>query len=169
MRIVLAFGDTPMMDEGISVVAQPVQTRRQKVLIIEDTQTIVELIRYALQRFGYTDIIAAYDGIQGLEAFYRERPDCVIVDVRMPGLDGYQVVRTIRGDTETANTPLVILSAYQEPDQRLTGLLSGVDEYLPKPFKPSELAAALDRVMKITPEERSQRIEDLANDDFPNG
>lgn len=158
-----------MMDEEISVTTQAVQPRHSKVLIIEDTVTIVELIRYALQRFGYTDIVTAYNGIEGLEAFYRERPDCAIVDVRMPGLDGYQVVRSIRGDIEMANTPLIILSAYQEPDQRLTGLLSGVDEYLPKPFKPSELAAALERVMKITPEERTQRMEDLAKDDLPNG
>ena len=154
-----------MMDEGISVAAQPVHSVQAKVLVIDDTATIVAFVRHALQRFGYTNIITASNGIEGLEAFYRERPDCVIVDVRMPGLDGYQVVRAIRGDMSTANTPLVILSALQADDHRLLGLLSGVDEYLPKPFKPSELAAALERVMSITPEERARRMKRLANDD----
>lgn len=154
-----------MMDEGISVATQPVQSVQCKVLVIDDTAAIVEFVRHALKRFGYTNVITASNGIEGLEAFYRERPDCVIVDVRMPGLDGYQVVRAIRGDLTTANTPLVILSALQEPDHRLIGLLSGVDEYLPKPFKVSELAAALERVMNITPEERTRRMKQLADDD----
>ncbi len=157
------------MEETMSVTQPPASAPRKKVLIIDDTKSIVEYIRHALISLGYEDIIEAYDGVMGLEQFYRERPDCVIVDVKMPGLDGYQVVRAIRGDLSAANTPLIILSALQQPDQQLTGLLSGVDEYLPKPFKPSLLAAALDRVMKITPEERAQRMEDLASEGFPNG
>lgn len=158
-----------MMDEWTSGAAQPAQPHPRKVLIIDDTVTIVEYTGHVLRKLGYTDIVVAYNGVEGLEQFYRERPDCVIVDVKMPGLDGYQVVRSIRGDLSAANTPLIILSALQQPDQRLTGLLSGVDEYLAKPFKPSALAEALDRVMKITPEERTQRMEDLANNDLPNG
>lgn len=141
----------------------------KKVLIIDDTETIVAYIRHVLLKLGFQHIVVAYDGISGLERFYDERPDCVIVDVKMPGLDGNQVVRTIRGDTSAANTPLLILSALQQPDQRLTGMLSGVDEYLAKPVKPSALAAALDRVMKITPEQRAQRMEHLANDDITEG
>lgn len=153
-----------MMDEGISVATQPAPSLQSKILIIDDTATIVEYVKHTLQRFGYTNIITARNGIEGLEAFYQERPDCVIVDVKMPGLDGYQVVRTIRGDASTADTPLVILSALNEHDQRMIGLLSGVDEYLPKPFKPSELASTLERVMHITPEERNRRMERLADD-----
>jgi len=140
-----------------------------KILIIDDTVTIVAYIRHVLLRLGYDNIIAAYDGVTGLQQFYQERPDCVIIDVVMPGLDGYQVVRSIRGDSSAADTPLIIVSALQQPDQRLTGLLSGVDEYLAKPFKPSTLAAAIDRVMHITPEERARRMERLASDEPPNG
>lgn len=155
------------MDKLTSVDTQPAQIANRKILIIDDTKTIVEYTGHVLRMLGYTDIVVAYDGIEGLEQFYRERPDCVIVDVKMPGLDGYQVVRSIRGDLSAADTPLIILSALQQPDQRLTGLLSGVDEYLSKPFKPATLAAALDRVMKITPDQRLQRMEDLANGDSP--
>lgn len=135
---------------------------QKKVLVIDDNPTIVELIRYAVAMYGKYDVVVAYDGAQGLECFYSEQPDCVIVDVHMPRLDGYQVVRCIRGDSATAHTPLIILSALSEEDDQMTGLLSGVDEYVAKPFKPSALCATLDRVMQITPAEREQRIESLA-------
>lgn len=139
----------------------------KKVLVIDDNPTIVELIRHAIRMQGRYDVIVAYDGVQGLEQFYREQPDCVIVDVRMPKMDGYQVVRCIRGDSDsaTAHTPLIILSAMIEEDDQLTGLLSGVDEYLAKPFRPSVLCATLERVMQITPEQREQRLERLAAGD----
>ncbi len=140
-----------------------------KILIIDDTEPIVAYIRHVLRRLGYEDIIVAYDGMSGLQQFYEQRPDCVIIDVVMPKLDGYQVVRSIRGDSSAADTPLIIVSAQLQPDQRLTGLLSGVDEYLAKPFKPSTLAAAIERVMHITPEERARRMEQLANNETPNG
>lgn len=154
-----------MADADVSA-AQSGHNSSKKFLIIDDTATIVAYIRHVLLKLGYTNIVVAYDGIAGLEQFYNERPDCVIVDVKMPGLDGNQVVRTIRGDQSAANTPLIILSALHQPDERMTGLLSGVDEYLAKPVKPAALAAALDRVMKITPGEREARMNHLAHDDL---
>lgn len=137
----------------------------KKVLVIDDNPTIVELIRHAVGMYGKYDVVVAYDGVQGLEQFYNEHPDCVIVDVKMPRMDGYQVVRCIRGDSASAHTPLIILSAMVEEDDQMTGLLSGVDEYLAKPFKPSVLCATLERVMRITPEEREKRLEHLATRD----
>ncbi len=145
--------------------AQKAPDVHKKVLIIDDSPMIVELIRSVVTMTGAYDVIVAYDGVAGLEKFYQERPDCVIVDVRMPRMDGYQVVRCIRGDTSSAHTPLIILSALNEEVDHLTGLLSGVDEYLAKPFKPSALCATLERVMNITPEERVLRIEHLAATD----
>lgn len=146
--------------------AQQASDVQKKVLIIDDSPMIVELIRSVVTMTGAYDVVVAYDGVAGLEKFYQEQPDCVIVDVKMPRMDGYQVVRCIRGDTASANTPLIILSALNEEVDHLTGLLSGVDEYLAKPFKPSALCATLERVMNITPEERVHRIENLASADF---
>jgi DNA-binding response OmpR family regulator len=140
------------------------RVQQKKVLVIDDNPTIVELIRQTVGLQGKYDVVVAYDGVQGLERFYAEHPDCVIVDVRMPRMDGYQVVRCIRGDVASANTPLIILSAMVEEDDKLTGILSGVDEYLAKPFKPSVLCATLERVMRITPEQREQRLQELASD-----
>lgn len=131
------------------------------VLVIDDNPTIVELIKYAVNLQGNYNVIVAYDGVQGLERIYADNPDCVIVDVKMPRMDGYQFARCIRGDSRTAHTPLIILSAMTREEDQMTGILSGADEYLTKPFKPSALNATIERVIRITPEERQRRTEQL--------
>jgi two-component system alkaline phosphatase synthesis response regulator PhoP len=77
-------------------------------------------------------------------------------------MDGFQLVRCLRGDPTSAHVPLIILSAMIREEDQAMGYLSGVDEYLTKPFKPATLGAALERVMKITAEQRYQRMRDLA-------
>lgn len=133
----------------------------KKVLVIDDNPTIVELIKYAINLQGTYQIVVAYDGFQGLERIYSEQPDCVIVDVKMPRLDGYQLVRCLRGDARTADIPLIILSALTRTEDKMTGLLSGVDEYLTKPFKPVALHAAIEQVLQLTPTERQRRMDHL--------
>jgi CheY-like chemotaxis protein len=133
----------------------------KKVLVIDDNATIVELIKYAVNLQGAYNVVVAYDGVQGLERVYTEHPDCVIIDVKMPRMDGYQLVRCLRGDPQTANIPLIILSALARDEDQMTGYLSGVDEYLSKPFKPGDLNAAIERVLRLTPAERQRRIEYL--------
>lgn len=133
----------------------------KKVLVIDDNPTIVELIKYAVNLQGTYQVSVAYDGIQGLESIHTERPDCVIVDVKMPRLDGYQLVRCLRGDARTADIPLIILSALTRAEDQMTGMLSGVDEYLTKPFRPSALNQAIERVIRLTPAERQRRMDSL--------
>jgi DNA-binding response OmpR family regulator len=133
----------------------------KKVLVIDDNPTIVELIKYAVNLQGAYDVVVAYDGVQGLERVYAERPDCVIIDVKMPRMDGYQLVRCLRGDARTADIPLIILSAMTREQDQITGLLSGVDEYLTKPFKPSALNASIERVLRLTPADRQRRMDYL--------
>lgn len=133
----------------------------KKVLVIDDNPTIVELIKYAVNLHGAYHVVVAYDGVQGLERVYDERPDCVIIDVKMPRMDGYQLVRCLRGDPRTMDTPMIILSAMTREEDQMTGLLSGVDEYLTKPFKPSALNAAIERVLCLTPDDRQRRMDQL--------
>ncbi len=133
----------------------------KKVLVIDDNPTIVELIKYAVNLQGANDVVVAYDGVQGHERVYAERPDCVIIDVKMPRMDGYQLVRCLRGDARTADIPLIILSAMTREQDQITGLLSGVDEYLTKPFKPSALNASIERVLRLTPADRQRRMDYL--------
>jgi DNA-binding response OmpR family regulator len=137
----------------------------RKVLVIDDNPTIVELIRYAVGLQGVYQVHVAYDGEQGLEMVLKELPDCVIIDVKMPRMDGYQLVRCLRGDPQTADIPLIILSAMTREEDQLTGLLSGADEYLTKPFKPAALNEAIERVLRLTPEERQRRTDALSERD----
>ncbi len=134
----------------------------KKVLVIDDNPAIVELVRYAVGFQGNYEVVAAYDGEEGLRRFYQERPDCVIIDVKMPRIDGYQLVRCLRGDASSAHVPLIILSALIREEDQMQGYLSGVDEYVTKPFKPPALRAALERAMQITAEQRYQRMRELA-------
>lgn len=134
----------------------------KKVLVIDDNPTIVELIKYAVNLQGSYNVVVAYDGVQGLERVHAEHPDCVIIDVKMPRMDGYHLVRFLRGDARTADIPLIILSAMTREEDQLMGLMSGVDEYLTKPFKPTVLNATIERVLRLTPTERRRRMEDLA-------
>lgn len=133
----------------------------KKVLVIDDNPTIVELIKYAMSLRGAYEVSVAYDGIQGLERIYADPPDCVIIDVKMPRMDGYQLVRCLRGDARTLNLPLIILSALTRAEDEMTGMLSGVDAYLTKPFRPSALNEAIERVISLTPAERQSRMESL--------
>ena len=133
----------------------------KKVLVIDDNPTIVELIKYAVSLQGSYEVVVAYNGEQGLERISVERPDCVIIDVKMPRMDGYQLVRCLRGDPRTSDTPLIILSAMTREEDQIIGMLSGVDEYLKKPFKPAELNAAIERVLRLTPTDRQRRMDYL--------
>ena len=133
----------------------------KKVLVIDDNPTIVELIKYAVSLQGSYEVVVAYDGEQGLARISSERPDCVIIDVKMPRMDGYQLVRCLRGDACTSEIPLIILSAMTREEDQTIGMLSGVDEYLKKPFKPAELNAAIERVLRLTPTDRQRRMDDF--------
>lgn len=149
--------ETSMLNDSTYLRRDPMK----KVLVIDDNPTIVELIKYAVNLQTSYNVVVAYDGVQGLERVYAEQPDCVIVDVKMPRMDGYQLVRCLRGDPRTADTPLIILSALTREEDQMAGFLSGVDEYLTKPFKPAALNAAIERVLRLTPAERQQRMDRL--------
>jgi DNA-binding response OmpR family regulator len=136
----------------------------KKVLVVDDNPMIVELIKHSITSHAQAyEVIMAYDGEEGLTRFYEERPDCVIIDVKMPGLDGYQLVRCLRGDPTSADVPIIILSAMIREADQLQGWYSGADEYITKPFKPAALFAALERVMHLTLEQRLERMHALEN------
>jgi DNA-binding response OmpR family regulator len=124
------------------------------VLVIDDDPTLLTAITRGLDLIGGFDVHTAKDGASGLDQFFFTRPDCVVVDVRMPGLSGYQFVRALRGDRETAETPIVILSALVQDHEQLAGMLTGADAYLTKPVKIVDLVDAIDRAVHLSEEER---------------
>src|SRR5215471_7547682 len=98
---------------------------RYTVLIVDDDPDLLQLLTDGLELLGNFTVIPAEDGIQGLELFFDAHPDCVIIDVVMPGLDGYQLVRALRGDPESASTPLIMLTALAQDKNRFVGLAFG--------------------------------------------
>jgi signal transduction histidine kinase len=117
------------------------------ILVIEDTPDVVRLIHMSLrQQFR---IFTAENGVKGLELAFRERPSLVITDLMMPEMDGLEVTRQLRADPRTQTTPIVMLTARGDVDDRLAGHQSGVNMYLTKPFSPREVLAAVRNLLNI--------------------
>lgn len=125
------------------------------MLVIDDDPALLTAVTRGLDLIGGFDVHTAKDGASGLDQFFSTRPDCVVVDVRMPGLNGYQFVRALRGDRATAETPIVILSALVQDREQLAGMLTGADAYLIKPVKIVDLVDAIDRAVHLSEEERT--------------
>ena len=114
------------------------------VLIVEDDPETVELVSLYLRRDGY-HVLSASDGLEGLRLAREARPDLVILDLMLPGLDGMQVGRILR---EEADVPIIMLTARVDEKDRLAGLELGADDYVTKPFSPRELAARVKAVLR---------------------
>ena len=141
---------------------------RHTVLIVDDNRDLLTLITESLTLLGDYAVVTADNGADGLTRALELRPDCIVIDVRMPGLDGYQMVRALRGDPETAAMPLVILTALTQDHHRFAGLLAGADRYLTKPIKPPELIAAIEETIRLSAAEREAQLRavlDQADDD----
>jgi two-component system phosphate regulon response regulator PhoB len=118
-----------------------------RILIIEDERDIADLIGFNLQRAGF-EVIKSHDGLEGTEVALRERPDLILLDLMLPGRDGYAVFRELRRDARTANTPVIMLTARAQTEDRIQGLEAGADDYLTKPFSPKELMLRVQAVLK---------------------
>lgn len=133
------------------------QSAPRRVLVVDDDPDLIALITDGLRMLGGYEVFIASNGATGLERFFEVQPDCVVVDVRMPGLNGFQFVRALRGDPATAQTPIVVLSALAQDHDEAAGLLSGADAYLFKPARMADLVQALERAIQLTDEQRWQR------------
>ena len=138
------------------------------VVVIDDDLDLLDLLSDSLITFGGYTVTTVTDGAAGLERVVTLRPDCVIVDVLMPGLNGYQFVRALRGDPATRSVPIIILSALIQEQEHLAGLLSGADMYLFKPVPIDELLAAVRQTIAITDEQRALLRAQLASIRLPN-
>jgi CheY-like chemotaxis protein len=108
------------------------------ILVIEDEAPIRANLERFLKAEGYA-VIAAADGASGIAAARERRPDMIICDVLMPGVDGYAVLAQLGGDAATSRIPLVLLTASAEKEERERGLVSGATDYVTKPFKLADL------------------------------
>ncbi len=117
---------------------------KTKVLIIDDDINICELIKLYLEKEGY-EIMTAYNGIKAIEAFKEHTPSIVILDIMLPGVDGWQVCREIR---KVSSIPIIMLTAKGETFDKVLGLELGADDYMVKPFEPKELVARVKAVLR---------------------
>ena len=112
----------------------------EKILIIDDDVDTLKLVGLMLQKQAY-QIVAANNGLQGLEKAENENPDLIVLDVMMPGMDGYEVAKRLRANPLTADTPILMFTAKTQLDDKVTGFEAGADDYLTKPTHPTELNA----------------------------
>jgi two-component system response regulator ResD len=124
--------------------AQGVTGGQGTILIVEDEANIIDLVRLYLQEAGFT-VAVAEDGPAGLAAYERIAPDLIILDLMLPGLDGYEVCKRIRAQS---HTPILMLTARRAEDDRVMGLDLGADDYLTKPFSPRELVSRVRAILR---------------------
>ncbi|MBR4700624.1 MAG: response regulator transcription factor [Oscillospiraceae bacterium] len=128
-----------------------------KILIVEDDNNIADLLRLYLEKENY-EVSIASDGGKGVEQFRRFRPDLVLLDLMLPVLDGWGVCRTIRAESQT---PVIMLTAKSELDDKVAGLKYGADDYITKPFEMKEVLARIEAVLRRSgnaPEKDSKRL-----------
>jgi len=119
----------------------------KKILVVDDERHIVRLIQVNLERQGY-HVVTAHDGKEALEKVASEKPDLVVLDVMMPYMDGFEVLRHLRRNPETAELPVIMLTAKAQDMDVFRGYQEGVDMYLTKPFNPQELLAFVRRIFR---------------------
>ena len=119
-----------------------------KIVIIEDDETIRNLLRMTIAAAGLGNTVASSRGDEGLELVLGERPDVVLLDLMLPGLDGVSVCRRIRRNPETAGTGIIMLTAKSETEDVVAGLDAGADDYVTKPFSRSELLARIQALQR---------------------
>lgn len=131
-----------------------------KILIVDDNKQITSILKEYAKKNGYKPIVA-YDGLDALEKFEVEKPDILLLDVMMPGLDGFEVCKRIR---KISNVPIIMVTARGEDYDRIMGLEIGADDYIVKPFSPGEVMARVKAIMRrIDPKEDLDNIFEYGN------
>lgn len=110
----------------------------KKILVVDDESDIVETIKMRLEANGYT-VLTAVDGNEGYRKAKTDSPDLIILDLMLPGIDGYQVCRLLKFDENYRRIPIIMLTAKSQEEDKMWGEKAGADLYMTKPFKPQEL------------------------------
>jgi two-component system alkaline phosphatase synthesis response regulator PhoP len=119
----------------------------QRILIVDDDRQIVRLLRAYLEKDGYRVLVAS-DGATALQLLRSERPELMLLDLMLPDRDGWEVTRLVRGDPSLAATPIIMLTARVEDQDKIVGLEMGADDYVTKPFNPREVVARVRAVLR---------------------
>jgi DNA-binding response OmpR family regulator len=119
----------------------------KRVLCVEDEADMIDLMRLIIERKGF-EFMGARGGQAGLDLIRQEKPDLVLLDLMMPGVDGWEVYRQLKADDELKDIPVIVVTAKAQSIDKVLGLhIARVDDYITKPFGPSELLQSIDRVL----------------------
>lgn len=129
-----------------------------KILVCDDERHIVRLIQVNLERQGY-HVVTAYDGKEGLEKVKSEKPDLMVLDVMMPYMDGFEVLKNLRREQDTESLPVIMLTAKAQDKDVFEGYHYGADMYLTKPFNPMELVTFVKRILGGTKDDGPKRYD----------
>ena len=119
---------------------------KKKILVIEDDPSTLRFIEYTVQQEGL-QVLTERNGLDGLKSAQTKQPDLIILDIMLPGLDGYEVCHRLRQKTETASIPILMLSAKARQEDKDTGIRVGADDYLTKPVDPSEIVTKVQTLL----------------------
>ena len=120
---------------------------KETILIVEDEKDIVKMLEYNLKKEGL-QTLSACNGEDALDMAARQCPDLVILDLMLPGMDGLEVCKNLKGNTKTASIPVIMLTAKSQESDKIVGLELGADDYITKPFSPRELIARIKAVLR---------------------
>ena len=112
----------------------------RRILVVDDDREVVRLIRAYLEQAGF-EVLAAYDGDTAVHVIRRERPDLLLLDLMLPGKDGWAITRLVRAEPALAHTPIIMLTARVDDTDKIVGLELGADDYVTKPYNPREVVA----------------------------
>ena len=132
-----------------------------RILVVDDDRDIVRLVRSYLEKAGY-EVLTAYDGEMALRTLRSEQPQLLVLDLMLPDKDGWEVARLVRSDPQLASTPIIMLTARVEDNDKIVGLEIGADDYITKPFNPREVVArvrALLRRAQLQQDHLPQRLQ----------
>ena len=127
-----------------------------RILVVDDDRDIVRLVRSYLEKAGY-EILTAYDGETALQVLRSEKPQLLILDLMLPDRDGWDVARMVRADTDLKGTPIIMLTARVEDNDKIVGLEIGADDYITKPFNPREVVARVRALLRRSQIQLDQR------------
>ncbi len=120
----------------------------KRILVVDDERHIVRLVKLNLERAGGYDVLTAYDGIEALGKVKTESPDMVVLDIMMPRMDGYEVLRNLQADPSCQNIPVIMLTGKDQDADFFKAWASGLRAYMTKPFDPQELLTFIQRIFE---------------------
>ena len=133
-----------------------------KILVVEDEKAIADIVAFNLMREGY-EVITAYDGLEGLKFALEDGVDLILLDVMLPGMDGFEICRRVR---EKSNVPIIMLPAREEETDKVLGLEIGADDYITKPFSMRELMARIHANLRRTATEQRPPAQPVSTADL---